>query len=123
MRNALVLATIVALGSVACGGSDDEEETPTLTAAEHEAKILSGMHSAVLTEIQSLRQASGDICAAAPSPVGQGWDASADAAALEATKGAWILARSAYERTEGVIAPLFPDTDYAIDARYDDYLL
>jgi iron uptake system component EfeO len=123
MQKALVLASILALGSVACGGSDDEEEKPELTDEQHEEKILSGMHASVLSEIQTLRQASSDICAAAPAPVGQGWDESADAAALDATKAAWIQARSAYERTEGVIAPLFPDTDYAIDARYDDYLL
>ena len=37
-------------------------------------------------------------------------------------KDAWIRARAAYERTEGAIAPLFPDIDPAVDARYDDFL-
>lgn len=122
MRSALSLASMLVLGCVGCSGSDDETE-PKLTDEEHRAQILDGMHDVVLTEIQTLLQASKDICSAAPNPVGRGWDQSEDAVALEATKDGWISARSAYERTEGVIAPLFPDTDYAIDARYDDYLL
>src|SRR5262249_44102286 len=31
-------------------------------------------------------------------------------------------ARTAYEHVEGAIAPLFPDIDVSIDARYDDFM-
>jgi len=37
-------------------------------------------------------------------------------------KSAWLRARSAYEHIEGAIAPLFPDVDTEIDARYDDFV-
>lgn len=83
--------------------------------------ILAGMHDTVLGEIQTLGQSASDLCAAAPS--GSGWDATLNATSIAEMKTTWTAARAAYERTEGVIAPLFPDTDYAIDARYDDYML
>lgn len=121
MRSRL-LGLFAVLTCVACGGSDDEEEKSTLSDEEHRAKILAGMHDTVLAEIQTLGQSAKDLCTAAPT-AGNGWDATTDAASLESMKSAWKSSRSAYERTEGVIAPLFPDTDYAIDARYDDYML
>jgi iron uptake system component EfeO len=37
-------------------------------------------------------------------------------------KAAWIQARTAYEHVEGAVAPIFPDTDVAIDERYDGFL-
>jgi iron uptake system component EfeO len=46
-----------------------------------------------------------------------------DAAAITAMKAAWIKARQGYERTEGALAPIFPDVDFSIDARYDDFLI
>jgi iron uptake system component EfeO len=41
---------------------------------------------------------------------------------LAAMKTAWRKTRVAYEHIEGALAPIFPDVDFAIDARYDDYL-
>jgi len=63
-----------------------------------------------------------DLQRAAPLPPDRGWDAKKDAAAITAMKGAWIRARTAYESVEGALAPLFPDLDFSIDARYDDVL-
>jgi iron uptake system component EfeO len=37
-------------------------------------------------------------------------------------RAAWHRGRTAYELIEGAIAPLFPESDTATDARYDDYL-
>ena len=42
--------------------------------------------------------------------------------AIATMKRAWIRARAAYENVEGALAPLFPDLDISIDARYDDFL-
>ena len=42
--------------------------------------------------------------------------------AIAAMTAAWVRARTAYEHIEGALAPLFPDLDAAIDARYDDFL-
>jgi iron uptake system component EfeO len=53
---------------------------------------------------------------------GRGWDATHDAAALGEMRMHWQRARAAYERIEGAIAPLFPESDAATDARYDDFL-
>ena len=37
-------------------------------------------------------------------------------------KDAWQRARIAYEHVEGATAPIFPDLDFTMDARYDDFL-
>jgi len=36
-------------------------------------------------------------------------------------KGAWQRGRAAWERSEGVLAALFPDLDQSMDARYEDF--
>lgn len=66
--------------------------------------------------------ASRDLRTAAPVPKGRGWDVRLDAAALVAMKDAWGRARIAYERIEGAVAPLFPESDTATDSRYDHFL-
>jgi iron uptake system component EfeO len=35
---------------------------------------------------------------------------------------AWIASRTAYEHIEGATAPIYPDIDYSIDSRYDDFM-
>jgi iron uptake system component EfeO len=90
--------------------------------AEYQQKVVTGMHSALLADVNALHDAAVDIQVAAPTPAGRGWDATQDAAAINEMTDAWLRARAAYERTEGALAPLFPDTDAAIDARYEDFL-
>jgi iron uptake system component EfeO len=80
------------------------------------------MHDSLLGDLDALVQAAKDMQAAAPASAGRGWDKTLDAPAIAATKDAWIRARSAYERIEGALAPIFPDIDASIDARYDDFL-
>ena len=60
--------------------------------------------------------------AAAPAPDADGWNDTADAAAVNAMKTQWAAARSAYEQVEGAIAVLFPDYDVSTDERYDGFL-
>jgi iron uptake system component EfeO len=92
------------------------------TDEQFEQDLVSGMHDALLSDVQALHKAAVDLQAAAPDPQGRGWDADMDADALGKMKDAWLSARTAYERTEGALAPIFPDLDYSIDARYDDFL-
>ena len=107
-------------GLAAC--SEGESATAPKTDAEYESAIVTGMHDSLLTDIDDLCKASQALADAAPEPSGRGWDADEDADALEAMKVAWIDARTAYEHIEGALAPLFPDIDFSIDARYDDFL-
>lgn len=88
------------------------------------ASITSEMHDALLKDLVALVAAATDLEAAAPvvAGKGRGWDATADATSIASMKAAWIRARSAYEHVEGAFAPIFPDLDTAIDARYDDFL-
>ncbi|MCB9575522.1 MAG: EfeM/EfeO family lipoprotein [Polyangiaceae bacterium] len=111
-RAVLVLLTALS----ACSSSDDAERT------SYETKVTTGMHQTLLVDITELRNASVALQDAAPLTQGRGWDATEDAAAIENMKKAWLRARGAYERTEGALAPLFPDIDGAIDARYEDFL-
>ncbi|MEO7111221.1 MAG: imelysin family protein [Polyangiaceae bacterium] len=121
------VAAFVAFAGVACSSSSNNagptqqssnDAGVTFTDAQYQAQVLQGMHDSLLTDISSLLTAANAIQAAAP-PTLAGWQ---DPAQVTALKNAWIPARSAYEHSEGAIAPLFPDVDTSIDARYDDFL-
>jgi len=90
--------------------------------AEHQQEVIEGMHQSLLSDLEVLHGAAGDLRDVAPVPQGRGWDAAEDEEAIASMTEAWVQARSAYERVEGAIAPLFPDLDRAIDARYEDFL-
>jgi iron uptake system component EfeO len=98
---------------VGCGKADD---TAQRSRVEKEMKALLG------SRIREFRLAAEDLQRAAPLPSGRGWEPQADADALRAMKEAWGRARRAYELVEGAVAPLFPESDTATDARYDDFL-
>ncbi len=99
-----------------------EGGAPPETDAQYRAEAVHGLHDAYLGDLRALVRAAGDLQRAAPSPADRGWDATKDAAAIAAMKDAWVRARTAYEHVEGALAPLFPDIDVSIDARYDDFL-
>jgi len=103
----------VSLQLVGCGsGSSTDEKT----------QVASAMQASMKGDLTDLWQASVDLQAAAPLPVGRGWDAVQDAADIVAMKAAWIRARTAYEHVEGATAPIFSDIDISIDERYDGFL-
>ena len=106
---------LAALLLAAC--SDDAKSD-----AEFAQDVANAMHDSLQGDLADLVQASKDLQAAAPTPSGRGWDATADAAAISAMKAAWRRTRVAYEHIEGALAPIFPDIDVAIDFRYDDFL-
>jgi iron uptake system component EfeO len=113
--------SLLALLSLATGCSSDDD-TSGKTDLEYQAEVVDGMHAALLADVNALHQAAVELQAAAPAPAGRGWDATLDADALAAMTTAWLKARGAYERTEGALAPLFPEIDAEIDARYEDFL-
>ena len=113
-RCGVILMSVVA---AACSSSSSGKSD-----ADYQADVVRGMHDSLLTDLDDLVQASTDLESAAPTPSGRGWDAAQDAAAISAMKAAWIRARTAYEHIEGAIAPIFPDIDASIDARYDDFM-
>jgi iron uptake system component EfeO len=76
----------------------------------------------VKTNLDELVTASTALCDAAPAPDADGWNASADAAAVATMRAQWKKARVAYERVEGSIAVLFPELDESTDQRYDGFL-
>ena len=104
------------------GGTPAPEAGAGLTDAEQRAKAVQAMHDALLVDVQALSQAVSDLKDAAPTPADRGWDKTLDAAAIASMRAAWVRARTAYEHIEGALAPLFPDIDTSIDARYDDFL-
>jgi len=112
IATSLVLAALVA----GCSSSDSKSND------QYKREVVSNMHQSLLADLDALNAAAVDIQKAAPEPKGRGWSATDDAQAIEAMRAAWIRAREAYEHIEGALAPLFPDIDAAIDARYDDFL-
>ncbi len=96
----------IALALVGCADKTDDD---------YRAEITAAMHDTVDTELVELAAAARELQAAAPA---HGWTADG----VAPMRAAWRRARVAYEHVEGALAPIFPDIDFAIDARYDDYL-
>lgn len=131
LRMGLVTTTLLL---AACGADTSVPETPPQMVpppgmavaapsdAEQRVKAVQTMHDALLVDVAALAKGVSDLKNAAPTPADRGWDATLDAAAIAEMRAAWIRARTAYEHIEGALAPLFPDIDFAIDARYDDFL-
>jgi iron uptake system component EfeO len=118
-----ILAACVGCTSSSSSSSEQADAASlALSDSEYRSRVVQSMHDVLLGDIDVLLGAAQDLQAAAPIPPARGWDPLEDAAAIDATKAAWFRARSAYERVEGALAPLFPDIDRAIDARYDDFL-
>ncbi len=118
----LPLLVACASGSEAPPPTTTGGEVPPLTDDEYRAQAVQGMHDALLADLKVLVHATEEIQEAAPTPEDRGWDPVRDAQAIAAMKGAWVTARTAYEHVEGALAPLFPDIDNSIDARYDDFM-
>ena len=104
-----------------CGACSSSSKSP-VNDSEYQAAVVTGMRTALVTDLGNLVAASQRLQAAAPTPADRGWDASLDAAAIEAMRKAWTDCRAAYEYIEGATAPIFPDIDASIDSRYEDFL-
>ena len=130
-----VRAIVCALLVAACSSSSEPSSpapsptgttppvtTPPVDDAAQKAKAVQGVHDALLADVTALADAAAEMQTAAPTPASRGWDKTADAAAIATMRAAWLRARTAYEHIEGALAPLFPDIDVSIDARYDDFL-
>ena len=108
MRRVLIFVLIAACGS----------DTPAPRAAPDECAARA-VKTWVDGEIDALARAAEEIRAAAPEPDADGWSIEHDRASIEAMRAAWRRARVAYEHVEGAIAILFPETDAAIDGRFE----
>lgn len=89
------------------------------TDADYRADVTAAMHDQIGGELVDLIDAATALEAAAPT---HAWNATADATAIAAMTDAWRRARVAYEHVEGATAPIFPDLDFTLDARYDNFL-
>ena len=109
-------------GSSGDTGFGGEGGGSALTDDQYKQEAVDAMHDALLTELETMASALEALQAAAPTPADRGWDATLDAAAIAQMKTSWQQARTSYEHIEGALAPLFPDIDFSIDARYDDFM-
>ncbi|HEY0713080.1 MAG TPA: imelysin family protein [Polyangia bacterium] len=107
--------TIVSVLAASCSGAGAREEA-------HRREVTVGVKRFLATHIDGWLAASRDLREAAPLPADRGWDAQLDGDAIEAMRSAWKRARHEYELIEGAIAPIFPESDAATDARYEDFL-
>jgi iron uptake system component EfeO len=90
-------------------------------AERRRVEVQTKMKQLLSTRLSEWKAASTALRDAAPITSGRGWDARQDAVALAAMRKAWTDGRTAYELVEGAIAPLFPESDVATDARYDAF--
>jgi iron uptake system component EfeO len=122
MNKLLPIAALPFLLLACAPESGPSPEEPTLTDAQYREQAVLGMHDALLADLEVMVAATQDLQSAAPTPLDRGWDPVLDAAAITSMKAAWVRARTAYEHIEGALAPLFPDLDNSLDARYDDFM-
>lgn len=111
VKISLCLALIGSGGG--CSKGDEEAQR---------ARVEREMKHWLVEKIRDFRVAAEELQQAAPVSAGRGWSEQEDAAAIAKMKDAWARAREAYELVEGAVAPLFPESDTATDARYDDFL-
>jgi iron uptake system component EfeO len=132
-RISFTLALLTFGGLAACAPAADEAsrtESPVTVSdvaqppsdSEFEAQVVRALHDAILTDIDTMKSALLEIQAAAPVVEGRGWDLTLDGAAIGQMRAAWERAREAYERIEGVVAPIFPFIDTPLDERYEGFL-
>lgn len=128
MHRLATFATLSLAAALAgCGGPSSEAPAApahAAAAASPDAEaVQAAMKKLIAAQVDIWLEASRKLRDAAPEPAGRGWDArGADRDAIERMKQHWLEGRVAYERIEGAIAPLFPESDTATDARYDDFL-
>jgi iron uptake system component EfeO len=108
----LVVLIPVAAALAACSADKSD--------AEFQADVVTAMHDSIGADLADLVQAARDLQRASPV---HAWNATGDAAAINAMREAWKRSRIAYEHVEGATAPIFGDLDVTMDARYDDYLV
>lgn len=111
MKRSVLLIALPAL-LAACGKADDTQRS----------RIELGMKRELEAQVSAFQAAAEELERAAPVPTNRGWNTGQDAAAVLAMKAAWTRGRLAYELVEGALAPIFPQSDLATDARYDDAL-
>jgi iron uptake system component EfeO len=109
---ALSWLTLGAAMLAACSSSSSPR-----TDVAFQAQVVSGMRSSFVDDLSSLVSSSQALQAAAPANLA-GWTD----AAVASLQTPWIASRTAYEHIEGATAPIYPDIDYSIDSRYDDFL-
>ena len=97
----------------ACGKAADDSQR---------ARVELGMKQQLSQQVGALQAATEELERIAPLSPDRGWDATKDAPAIASMMDAWTHGRVAYELIEGALAPLFPQSDLATDARYDDVL-
>jgi len=114
----LFFTAAAALSLAACG--DDNQQI--LDDAEREQQAIVAVKGVIEQHLDDFASATAAICAAAPAPDADGWNATADAGAVAQMKTEWKRARQAYEHVEGAIAVLFPDYDVSTDERYDGFI-
>src|SRR4051794_22743888 len=107
-------ALLIPLAAALAACSDDKSD------AEFQADVVAAMHDSIGADLADLVQAARDLQRASPV---HAWNATGDAAAINAMREVWKRSRIAYEHVEGATAPIFGDLDVTMDARYDDYLV
>ncbi len=122
VTRACLALMVVATAACSSSSSSTPPAGQVKSDAEYQADVTTGMQTVIAAELDVLYKAALDLQNAAPTPTGRGWDEAQDAQAFTAMKEAWRRARIAYEHVEGAVAPLFPDIDASIDARYDDFM-
>lgn len=106
---------VLALALAVLVGCRREAPRPPATQATLDVKAY------LTREMIALERAGRELREAAPAPDADGWNARDDAAAVQRMRSAWGRMRDAYEHIEAGVVVLFPETDVAIDGRFETF--
>jgi iron uptake system component EfeO len=115
MSTRIHIAALLAATALTGGCAGDKTTPP-------DQQALLDVKTFIQANLEELKAAVTGIRDAAPAPDADGWNATADAAALDDMKAQWKKARGAYEHVEGAIAVLFGELDVTTDERYDGFI-
>lgn len=109
-------ATSVALASVLFGACGNDSTT------DHRAEALASVKTYIDTQLSMMETCATSLQNHAPAADADGWNLTDDAAAVATMREDWRCLRNTYERVEAAIAVVFPDYDYSLDQRYDEFV-
>ncbi len=113
-------ATALALAGLLAAPACESDNALVLADAEHAEEAAEATHELLEQRAEGLYDAVEALCALAPAPAPGGWVHPRDTDAIKAMRAAWLDARRAYDRLEGVMFLLPPELVSGVDGRYED---
>lgn len=89
---------------------------------DYRADALASVKTFIDSRLSMMQTCAESLQSHAPAADADGWNLTDDAAAVAAMRADWSCLRDTYESVESAMAVVFPDYDYSLDQRYDEFV-